>query len=99
MDLIFSNEQVRQAFKSLKSVKLSEDGDATVLDIIRLYAVITATADIIMRNVFGKDRDGTGKSVVASSDSFQGGDNYVDCVESAESSQASRAPRRKLYWK
>lgn len=43
LDRVFNDELARQAFKCSIKVKILEDGDAIVLDIFHLDAVITVT--------------------------------------------------------
>lgn len=76
---ILSNEPERQPLKYFIKFKISEDGDATVLAIIRLDAVITATVENLKRNLTGSDRGGTKQSVVANYD-FLGGNKAIDCI-------------------
>lgn len=76
----FNSEPARPAFKCSKKVKVSRDADATVIDIIRLDDVITATVEILKRYVLEKGQDGAGKRVMANCGPFQGVDNDVDCV-------------------
>lgn len=59
MDHIFSKEPARQACKCFKKSEISEEGDAPVLDIISLDAVITATVEFLKRSLLGKGRDYT----------------------------------------
>lgn len=61
--------------------------------------MITATVELLKRNILRKDRDGTGNSVVTNCDYFQGCNNDVCCVETTRSSQTSTAARQKLYGK
>lgn len=61
----FNNEPAGKALKGFKTVEISGDGDAAVLDIILLDALITATVEILIRSLLRKDGDGTPKSVVA----------------------------------
>lgn len=78
-------------------MNISEDGDATGLDIISMDAVITVTVEIVKKNVLGKDRVDTAKSVVASCDSFLGGDRAVDRTEIVQGSQTDTAIKLKPY--
>lgn len=70
MDLVFNDEPARQARKCFKKVEILREGDATVLDILYLNAVITATVEIPKGNGLRKDMDGTGKSDVENFDFF-----------------------------
>lgn len=97
--LFFNNDPARQAFKRFKNVKFSGDDDATVLDIVCLNAVIAVTVNVLKRNVLGKDHSATGARVVINYDSFQGGENDVDCVEIGGSSQTSTGTTRKIIRK
>lgn len=56
---IINDDPARQAFKCFNKFKISKDIDATALHIIWLDAVITATVEILKRNLTGKDRYGT----------------------------------------
>lgn len=54
VDIILNNELARKAFKCFKEAKISGDGDAMVLNIIWLNAVITTTAEFLKRDILGK---------------------------------------------
>lgn len=58
-----------------------------VLDITRLDAVIMATVEVLKRNLLGKDRNGTERSVAANFDCFLDGDKAVDRLETAQGGQ------------
>lgn len=61
-DHVFNNEPAIQASKWFEKVKILGDGDATFLDTIFLDAVVTATVEILQRNVIGKEGDSTEKA-------------------------------------
>lgn len=54
VDFIVNNKSARHAFKCSKWAEISRDGDATILSIFLLDDVITATIEILKRNVLRK---------------------------------------------
>lgn len=99
VDYIYNNDPARKGFQCFKIVKISDDGDAAFLDIIRLDSVFTETIEILKRELLQKDRDGTEKRVVANCDPFLRGERCVVRIGTAQGSPTNMVGRRKLYKK
>lgn len=96
---IFNNEPARQDVEIFYILKTSEDGDATVLGIISCDGVITATSEIMERNLAEKGYYATKLSVVQNGDLFVGGDEAVDYIEAVQGGHTDLTAERTLYWK
>lgn len=57
IDHLFGNEPAKQALKCFKTISISKEGDATILNILRLDAAIAETIDKLEKCV----KDGTGR--------------------------------------
>lgn len=76
-----------------EKVEISRNSDAIDVDIIRLNAVITASARILQKNFTGKDENSTDKIIVPNHDYFLGKDKVAECIETTERCETKAAAR------
>lgn len=94
VDDLFGIEQARQVFNCYKTFLVFKKGDATILDIIRLDAVITATIDLLKTYPSEMVLEDANEIRVSDFEPLLEENDILNCLERTEREREGRSKQR-----